>query len=466
MENENTVRIKKIADSFMNHFAIKFFVAYFLFLFIGALLLRQPFSLRPGESLSMVDALFVSTSAITLTGLSSVGILSTFNMFGHFIILLLIQFGGITLVMMIAYFWLKLRKKINFNTHKTMINETPYNKDSMVSFIKGVIIMVLVIELIGFILLSSYFLITSTFTLKQSLFQALFMSISLFTNSGFSIAPSGISYSVYQNNYFVQSIAMILIFIGGIGVYPLYEVKEWLVSIKEKVPFKFSLLSKIVLVMHLGIWLVSAILFFGIENARFLADKGFLESVYYALFMSLSTRSAGFSTVSMGELSTMTQMLFMGLMFVGASPNSVGGGIRLTTFLLILLGLKAVLTNKDDVVIRERSVRYDNIFYAFVVIFVAIMVIGSGFVVIAYFESGIPITRIAFELVSAFGTTGLTFETAMVIGSKSKFVLIAVMVIGRIGILPLLFKFQEKEEVLETTNAPKTNYPEIDMILG
>ncbi|MFU8785721.1 MAG: hypothetical protein ACNA7U_00615, partial [Candidatus Izemoplasmataceae bacterium] len=150
MENENTVRIKKISKSFMNHFAIKFFVAYLLFLFIGALLLRQPFSLRPGESLSMVDALFVSTSAITLTGLSSVSILSTFNMFGHFIILLLIQFGGVTLVMMIAYFWLKLRKKINFNTHKTMINETPYNKDSMVSFIKGVIIMVLVIELIGF----------------------------------------------------------------------------------------------------------------------------------------------------------------------------------------------------------------------------------------------------------------------------------------------------------------------------
>ena len=466
VENEQKSMTEKITQKINGHFAIKFFGIYIFLLILGTVILLQPFSLREGQSISLVDAFFVTTSALTATGLSPVGLTSTFNMFGHFIIILLIQFGALSIVMMIAYFWLKIRQKINFNDHKTMINENPLKSENIWTFIKGVLIMVLVIQFVAFVSLSAYFLIADQFNLRQSLFQSLFMVVALFSNAGFDINWSGYSYSMYQTNYFIQSIAIILIFIGSMGLYPLYELKEFLVAKKRKESFKFSTLTKWVLALHIFIWLISAGMIFGLERTRFLADKSILESIYFTLFMGLTTRSAGFTLAPLDSLSTMTQILFMGLMFLGAAPNSFAGGIRLTTIILIALGLKAMLSGKDHIVIKERRIRYDNVFHAFVVMFVAILLVGVGFVSIALFESSVSITRVAFEVISAFGTTGLTLGTVEIMGTPAKIVLMVVMLVGRIGILPLLMRFKGSHQETSEKDRMTGDYPEIDMIVG
>ncbi len=454
------IKMKKLKKLFFGTYIRGFVVSYFLFLLTGAILLKLPISIQDGQSLSWIDAIFVSVSGMSTTGLTTVVVKDVLTVFGQTVLAFILQFGGIGLIMFVSIFWLLTRKKISFR-ERTMImtDQNQIGRSGIVRFVKNVLIMIITIEIIGWIIMSSHLYLAGYFDLNSSMFQAFFMTISMFTNAGFDISPGGDSLLMYKTDYFMQSLAMTLMVLGAIGFWPLAELKEWLEAKRKREKFEFSLFTKILVTMHLGLWIISAIMVYFIEYNGYFADKDIIESIFYSLFMSLTTRNAGFATLSMNNMSQTTQIFFGILMFIGSSPNSAGGGIRTTTFLLTILGILSFSKGKEQVIIGKRSVKFDTVYKSLMVVISAGVLIFSGVLIMSYTES-FGFQEILFEMSSAFGTTGLSLGITSSLSIVGKIVLIITMFVGRIGILALLLMFRGDRV------GSSIKYPEIDMIVG
>lgn len=457
------IMMKKIKKIFFGTYTRGFVVSYFLFLMGGATLLKLPISVQEGESLSWIDAIFVSVSGMSTTGLSTVTIREVLTPFGQTVLAFILQFGGIGLIMFVAIFWLLSRKRIGFRERNMiMTDQNQIGKSGIVGFIRNVLIMIISIEVVGFILMSSYLFFTGTFGIGDAMFQSFFLTISMFTNAGFDITPfagGSLIYYAEEKMYFMQILAMGLMTLGAIGFWPLAEFKMWIQAKLKKQKYHFSMFTKILVSMHLGLWLVSAIIVFVVEYNGFLADKSFLDAAFYSSFMSLTTRNAGFTTMNMTDMSSTTQVLFGILMFIGSSPNSAGGGIRTTTFLLTILGIYAYSRGKEQIVINKKSIKFDTVYKSLVVVIGAAFLIMLGLLVMSYTEP-FTLKEIFFEITSAFGTTGLSLGITQDLTNVGKVVLIIIMFCGRIGILALLLMFKGNR------GKSSIKYPEIDMIVG
>ncbi len=455
--------MKKIRKFLFGTYVRGFVVSYFLFLMIGATLLKLPISIQDGQTLKWIDAIFVSVSGMSTTGLSTVVVKDVLTQFGQTVLALILQFGGIGLIMFIATFWLITGKKISFR-ERTMImtDQNQIGRAGIVGFIRNVIIMIVSIEVVGFLIMSSYLYFSGTYQFGDALFQSFFLTISMFTNAGFDISPGGDSLFMFKTDYFMQTLAMCLMVLGAIGFWPLAEVKLYFDAKKRKQKYEFSMFSKILVSMHLGLWIVSAIIVYIVEFNGYFADKGVIEGIYYALFMSLTTRNAGFATMSMNNMSSSIQVFFAILMFIGSSPNSAGGGIRTTTFLLTFLGFSAYARGKDQVIIGKRSIKQDTVYKSLFVVIGAGALIITGLFIMSVSEAGqgFTIKQIFFELASAFGTTGLSLGITSSLTTVGKLVLIVVMFVGRVGILALLLMIRGNRK------PSSIKYPEIDMIVG
>lgn len=456
------ILLKTLKKIFFGTYARGFVTSYFLFLMIGATLLRLPISLQDGQSLSWLDAMFTSASGLSTTGLSTIVVKDVLTRFGQTVLILIIQFGGIGLIMMVALFWLAIRKKISFSERNMiMTDQNQLSRQGVVRFVRNVLIMIFSIEFIGIVIMSGYLIIfTDHFTIGEAIYQSFFNVISLFTNAGFDIAPGGDSFQMYANDYFIQSLAMTLMFLGAVGFWPLYELKGFIMAKFRGESYEFGMFSKMLFMLHLGIWLISALLLFGIEYNGFLADKSFFEGLYYTLFMSLTTRNAGFSTMDVNQFTGTTQAFFAVLMFIGSSPNSAGGGIRTTTLLLTVLGIRAFARGRDAVVMNSRRIKQETVYKSFIVIFVAAAFIVSTIIILTMTEN-FPASSIAFEVASAFGTTGLSLGITSSLTTFGRAMIVLVMFVGRVGILALLLMFKPK-----TKTTGNITYPEIDIIVG
>ena len=454
--------MKNIKKLFFGTYIRGFVVSYFIFLMTGAMLLKLPISIRDGQSLRWIDAIFVSVSGMSTTGLTTVVVKDVFTVFGQTVLAFILQFGGIGLIMLVSIFWLVMRKKISFR-ERTMImtDQNQIGRSGIVRFVKNVLIMIIAIEIIGFVIMGTYlaFAYSDVFTISQAFFQAFFLTISMFTNAGFDISPGGDSLMMYSTDYFMQTLAMGLMILGAIGFWPLAELKSWYEAKKNKERFEFTLFTKILVSMHLGLWIVSAIIVYGFEFNGFLADKGFFEGIYYSLFMSLTTRNAGFATMNMTDMSTSMQVFFGVLMFIGSSPNSAGGGIRTTTFLLTILGIISFARGKDQIIIRRKSIKFETVYKSLMVVIGAGALIMVALLIMTATEP-FTIRELFFEITSAFGTTGLSLGITSSLSLTGKLVIIAIMFIGRVGILSLLLMFKGDKQ------ASNLKYPEIDLIVG
>jgi len=453
---------KIVRRLFFGSSARGFVTSYLLFMVIGATFLKLPISLQSGAELSWIDALFVSSSGLSTTGLSTIVVKDTLTVFGQTVLVFIIQFGGIGLIMGVALFWLITRQKIGFKERNMIMqDQNQLTRQGIVRFVRNTLIVIFIVESIAFVVMFLYLYLSGTFPLNEALFQAFFTTISLFVNAGFDIAPGGDSFFMYANDYFMQSLAMFLMFVGAVGFWPLAEVKEWFSSGRNKgEKFKLSMFAKTLVILHLSIWLVSALIVYLLEFNHGFQDAGFIESVYYSLFMSLTTRNAGFSTMAVTDFSHTTQLLFTGLMFIGSSPNSAGGGIRTTTFMVLLLGIISFARGRDDVVFKERTIKQEIVSKSMIVFIMAIMLVGFNLVILSYIEP-FTITELAFELTSAFGTTGLSLGITSHLTTAGKAILIMTMFIGRVGILALLLMFKPAKK---TTG--NVHYPEMDIIVG
>ena len=450
--------LKKFVQAFSKTPIRTFVTLYAGVTFLGALFLWLPISQQGSNPLSFIDALFVSVSGVSTTGLSTVVVAERLNRIGQLILLFLIQFGGIGLIMFVGFIWLTTGKTITLSERKLIATDQNQIRTSqVVKLIRDVLLILFVIEGIMFVIISAYLYLQGYFPLGESIFQAFFLTISLTANAGFDI--TGDSLLRYLNDYPFQLMAMFLMFVGAVGFWPLVEVKDYFSAKMQKKPFQFSLFAKVLVTMHVALWVFGAILIYGIDAATYFADKGALETIFTSLFMSLTTRNAGFSTIDVSQLSPATHLMMSVLMFIGSSPNSAGGGIRTSTLILVIGALLSFSQNRKQIVLQKKAIKPETVYKSLLVFIVAIFVIVTASYLMLLVEP-YGFTEIIFEVSSAFGTTGLSLGITADLHVFSKAVLIGVMFIGRIGIVSLLLVFTSSDDM------NRIRYPEIDMIVG
>ncbi len=459
--------MKALRKKLFGSYAKMFVSMYFVLTLSGAILLSLPFSVAKGQDISFIDAVFVSISAISTTGLSPVDVGEVLTPFGQIILLLLLQVGGIGIMLLLAAYWIGSGKTIGFK-QRTMI-ATEQNQTSMEGIFKLVrltISSVLIIEAISVVILGTYLMIAHNDVFSSPIdayFNGLFMTISTFTNAGFDIEV-GASYSAYVDDIYFQVHSIVLMFIGAVGFWPMVEFREWVAAKRHGEAYKISNLSKLLFKLHLYLWIVSSAMFFLLEYDHLaLADKSLPVKITNSLFMGLTTRNAGFTVF--GDLSILhsaTIFLLMILMVIGSSPNSVGGGIRTTSVAVVFKTFWSYAIGRNQVIIQKKAIKQDTIRKSSLIIMGAIVVIlVATFGVLIVENDSMPFGYILFEVSSAFGTTGLSMGITGSLHSVSKLILVFVMFIGRVGVLALLLMVRSNK-----FDENKIKYPEGDIMVG
>ncbi len=431
---------------------------YFSAVTIATLLFSLPISLQPGVEWSFIDALFTAASAVSVTGLTVVDTASTFSVPGVFILAFVLQFGGIGIMTFSTFIWLLLGKKIGLKERQLiMTDQNQPVLSGLVRLMRNILGLIITIEAVGALILGVYFLNYFP-TWQEAFLQGFFASVSATTNAGFDI--TGSSLVLFANDYFVQFVNMVLLILGAIGFPVLIEVKEYLFSKKEDLyEYRFSLYTKLTTATFFSLVLVGAILIMLLEYGYFFSDKSWHQSLFYALFQSVTTRNGGLATMDVSEFTESTQLVLSALMFIGASPSSVGGGIRTTTFALFLLLIISFARGKTTVKVFGREVYQSDITKAVVVTLVALSICFSAVIILSITEP-FDLMSIIFEVASAFGTTGLSLGITAELSDIGKMVIISLMFIGRIGILSFLFII--RGNVIEE----KYHFPKERVIIG
>lgn len=425
---------------------------------ISTVLLSLPIAHKsPNTELSFVDALFTAVSAISVTGLNVVSTADTFNIVGYFILVFILQLGGIGIMTLGTFIWMIFGKKIGLKDRQLIMTDQNQSTFSgIVRLMKQVLVIIVVVELIGAVILGIHFLKYFP-TWQEAFIHGFFASVSATTNAGFDI--TGTSLIAFANDYFVQSVNMILLLLGAIGFPVLIEVKDF-ISHKEKFRYKFTLFTKLTSLTFLILVIIGALFIYLFERSQFFADKAWHEIFFCSLFQSISSRSGGLATMDVGQFSDPTLLLLSGLMFIGASPSSAGGGIRTTTFAIMFLSIFFYAKGKDSIKIFEREVDPEDVHRSFIVIMTASLICGSSIILMTILEPSLSLVAIIFEVTSAFGTSGLSVGITPDLSTLGKYVIIILMFIGRIGIFSFLFTIRG------TTVQEKFHYPKEKVIIG
>lgn len=409
---------------------------YMIAVAVSMSLLSMPVAIQPGAKWTFLDALFTAASAVSVTGLSTVSIRDTFTTPGIFILMFVLQFGGIGVMTLGTFFWLIIRKKIGLRERRLiMTDQNQTHMTGLVKLLKEILLLIVIIEILGALLLGVYFL--KFFPSWQEAFlQGMFASVSATTNAGFDI--TGASLIPFANDYFVQSINIILLTLGAIGFPVLIEVKGFLFRKNRKVPYPFSLFTKLTTITFFGLLIFGTVAIVALEYNHFFADKSWHETFFYALFQSSTTRNGGLATMNVSDFTDPTLLVLSALMFIGASPSSVGGGIRTTTFALNLLFLYHFARGRRSVKVFKRELHEEDIIKSLVVSIMALLICFFAVIILTITENQ-PLLAIVFEVASAFGTTGLSMGITSELSSPGKVVIIALMFIGRVGVVSFLF---------------------------
>ncbi|WP_071459250.1 TrkH family potassium uptake protein [Bacillus massilinigeriensis] len=430
---------------------------YLVAVLISVLLLRLPFCIKEGVELSFMDALFTSVSAVSVTGLSTVNISETFTVPGNFVLMFVFQFGGIGIMTLGTFFWLILRKKIGLRERRLiMTDQNQTGLSGMVKHLKSILVLILLIELIGAIILGTYFLNYYP-DWKEAYLHGLFLAISSTTNAGFDI--TGASLLPFSHDYFIQSVTMVLIIAGAIGFPVLIELKEFIKNRRKDRRTRLSLFTKITTVTFMGLLVFGTMAIFFLEMNGHFRGMEWHEAFFYSLFQSVSTRSAGLATMDMNDFSIPTLLVVSGLIFIGASPSSVGGGIRTTTFALNLLFLYHYGRGNRSIKLFRRELMEEDIIKSMVVTIMALILCFVATMVLTITEK-FTLISIIFEVASAFGTSGLSMGITSELSNIGKMVVMILMFIGRVGIVSFLVSMAGKSK------SSNYHYPKEKVIIG
>ncbi len=426
--------------------AIVFVGSFFVLILVGAILFMLPTATT--GSITFTDALFTATSAVCVTGLSVLNISTEFTLVGQTILISLIQIGGLGILTFTSFFSFFFRGSSSFREGLNVKDFTSQeNLSDVLKVALNIVAFTIFIELIGAIFI--YTSILDKPEITDKIFFSLFHSISAFCNAGFSTVSNGFSESYIKFDYYLQWTVMLLIIFGGLGYSIIFNFYKYITTyIREFFQKKFihkkvrllSLNAKIVLITTL-ILLIGGFAFIYIaeRNNILVEHQTYFGKITAAAFHSVTPRTAGFNSVDYTDMKIPSLLFVIFLMWVGASPASTGGGIKTSTFALATLNIIAVARGKSRIQLFGRRISSESTSRAFAILCISLMVIGVGIVLVLIFEPpGTDLLTVVFECFSAYSTVGLTLNFTPTMTEPSKYVIIAVMFIGRIGMLNLM----------------------------
>lgn len=427
-----------------------FIVSFLIIIFLGTLFLLLPKATHSG--ISLIDALFTSTSAVCVTGLIVEDTGTFFTPFGQTIILTLIQLGGLGIMTFASYFSYFFRGQSSYENQIMLKDISNSEKIGEVfSVLKKIILLTFGIETVG-----AFFIFFSTnadlFTsVSNHIFFAVFHSISGFCNAGFSTLENSLYEPEFRFNYPLQLIIAALFIMGGIGfpiLFNLYKyLRYWVIRKFQKissphrskyVPWVLNLNSRIVLVTTSCLLVTGTLLFYLFEANKTLAEHSGFGKIVTAFFGAATPRTAGFNSVDTSALNFSTIMIVFLLMWIGASPASTGGGIKTSTFAIATLNFLSLARGKDRIEVFKREIAEISVRRSFAIIALSLLVIGTAIFLIASFDGDKDLLSIAFEAFSAYSTVGLSVGITSSLSTASKLVIIVTMFIGRVSMLTLL----------------------------
>lgn len=432
-------------------------LGFLVVMFVGALLLAAPLSNTNGEWLGVTDALFTSASAVCVTGLIVRSTAVSFSMFGQIVILLLIQIGGLGVMTLATLIFMILRKRITLKDRVTLKEALGQDRiKGIVKLVRNIVIMTCIIELSGTVLLLPFFCARNG---AIGIWQAVFTSVSAFCNAGFDImgttASPYASLTEYSGNAGVLLIVAALITLGGLG----FSVIEDVLTCKFRFK-RFRLHTKIVLTVSLILFLFGTFFFLGSEFNS-VATKGMNggEKLLNSIFQSVTARTAGFNSIEQGDMTAAGRTVTCILMFIGASPGGTGGGIKTTTFaVLVLMGLSG-LCGKDDIILGMHSIKPKTAYRAVAVMLFAGLLILTGTLIINGTDGNFSAPSILFEVMSAFSTVGLSVGICPLLSPTAHCIIIVIMFIGRLGPLSIGLIFSKQ-------NKSGLKYPTSNIMIG
>ncbi len=447
--------------------------SFFIIILMGSLLLMLPNATR-GE-ISYVDALFTATSAVCVTGLAVVDTGGVFTLIGQTIILFLIQTGGLGIMTFASYFSYFFRSGSSYENQMYMGEMTNVDKlDEVFSVLKKIITVTFAIEAIGAVML--FFSITDSAVhgLGQRIYFSVFHAVSAFCNAGFSPLKNSLFEATFRFNYLFQLIIALLIIFGGLGfpiifnswkffVYKIGNTFKRLLKKREKtyLPWVLNLNSKVI-ISTTAILLISGTIFVLIfeYNNTLTEHHSFFGKFIVSFFGSVTTRTAGFNSIDTGAMTLPTTLIFILLMWIGASPASTGGGIKTSTIAVAFLNVVSIAKGKKNLEIFGREISGVSINKSFAIILLSVVVIFTSTLGVAMFDADKNLLSIVFEVVSAYATVGLSRGITGSLTDASKIIVLITMFLGRVGMITFLMA------IIKKTNNTKYRYPTEDLLIN
>src|SRR3989338_3894868 len=424
-------------------------LSYIVVILLGAALLAQPFATKTYQRTDFVDALFTSTSAVAVTGLVVKDTATHWSPIGQAIILLLIQIGGLGYITIFMFFFLVFQRKVTLK-QEMMLQETLNNPTirEIMKLARHIFFFVIIFEGVGAAILFLRFLepVTfypfavnlSNFSISNILYSAwlgIFHAISAFNNAGFDLMGNFSSFTNYATDPIVSLTVSGLIILGGIGFYVLSDMYKTFRGRQQKLSYhsKIAITATIFLIVT-GTLLV---LILEYDNPKTLAPLDFSSKILASYFQSVTARTAGFNTIATGALTNATLLFIIALMFIGASPGGTGGGIKTTTATAIFYYIKSMINRKNTVEIGNRRIPYDAVNKSVTILVISITFIFFMTLIVSSIEP-FAFVRVLFEVVSAYGTVGLSTGITPFLSPISKLLIAFTMYAGRVGILTII----------------------------
>ncbi|MCB5230383.1 MAG: potassium transporter TrkG [Candidatus Cloacimonas sp.] len=401
---------------------------------IGTILLLIPVATNPGNHTTFLGALFTSTSATCVTGLTVYDIVSHFSTFGLMIIMILIQIGGLGIMTVSTFFAVITGQRLSLRDGNLMQDVIDGgNRVDALKLVRNIVIVTLIFEAIGAVLI--YFSIKGRYVgTSEAVFSAVFHSISGFCNAGIGLFQE--DFVFYHQHLLATFTIIFLVVSGGIGFSVLVDIKR---NMFEKfTPSRFTIHTKLVLITTAALIVLGSILFFIGEFNHSMEGYSLKDRIIGSVFQSVSTRTAGFYYIDLTHLSQASSFFSLLLMFIGASPGSTGGGIKTTSFALFILAVVAVLSGNKDVVVFKRKIPESLVYRVMALIAVSLTLLFVVIFILLLIEP-FPSQTIIFEAVSAYGTVGLSMGITPYLTKISQILLVVLMYFGRVGPLTILF---------------------------
>ncbi|NGM67282.1 ATPase [Sphingobacterium sp. SGR-19] len=439
-------------DNFYFNPTILFVISFLALILLGTVLLMLPRTTIVAP-LSFVDALFMATSAVCITGLTVTDISTNFSVFGQSVVMLLIQIGGLGIMTFTGFFGYFFSGGFSYKNQLMFGEILGENKlNSVISTLFTIIFITLFFELIGGLFIFFSLDAAQFESIGERIFFSAFHAISSFCNAGFTILPEGMGNEAYRFNYGFQLTIMCSFILGGLGFGTVYNFYTFLKQKAKQLghrlfrrqpyihkPRAFTFNTRFMLLCNGIVLVLATISYILLEQRHTLVDDSSTIGKWVtSLFMANSSRTAGFDSVDINFVATPTLIMMVTLMWMGASPGSTGGGVKVTTVALALMNIIALARGKESIEIYKRRIATESVNKAFAIILLSVVTITLSFVLMNFADPQQEMKALLFEVVSAYSTCGLSLGITPSLSATGKIIVAVTMFVGRVGTLTLL----------------------------